>query len=380
MRLCIVQNVLPLYAIAFFNRIVELNPDIELFVLADILTSEALNQFQPEDCDFKVLHLPQRALLGITLRPGIIRLLQSVNADIVIFSGSPREPSQLIAMTWLRMRGLPVAVWGMFHRVGAPKKLTDIYFKLVGRLSSLCLAYTRVGATNLVRLGVNKRKVVVVGTAINESIPNAEIRSRTPQELVGFQREMGLEGKKVVLQVVRLSKVKRPDMLVYAAAEIVKTRDDVVFVIVGDGEMKQELTVLIDGLGLQDKFKLLGALYNEKSLSYWYLTANAFVVPTFIGLSAHHAMAYGVPVVTDDSLDCQGSEFDILANGLNSLLYKEGDVFDMARVLNVLLNDNELRAQLSENAKTTVDHIHNLNNKTHRFVSSVTNLVKASQV
>ena len=101
-------------------------------------------------------------------------------------------------------------------------------------------------------------------------------------------------------------------------------------------------------------------------------------MPTFIGLSAHHAMAYGVPVVTDDSLDSQGSEFDILSNGLNSFLYKEGDPHDMARVLEKIINDPILREQMSINARATVERVHNLDNKARQFVQEVKKLAKSN--
>ena len=117
MRLCIVQSVLPLYAISFFNRIVERNPDIDLVVLADLETPQALNQYTPERCLFRAVQLGQRELPGVALRPGLMKALRTVNADVVVFSGSPREPSQLLAMGWLRLRGTPVAMWGMFYRM-----------------------------------------------------------------------------------------------------------------------------------------------------------------------------------------------------------------------------------------------------------------------
>lgn len=379
MKLCIVQAVLPLYAIAFFNKIVELNSDIDLVVLADIKTQHPLNQFHPQNSRFRVVQLDNVELKGVSIRPRILKVLRNESPDIVVFSGSVRDLSQFVTMFSFRLLGKPFAVWGMFHRIGPPRMLTNIYFRIVGFLSNVCFAYTRTGATNLVRLGVNKKKVVVVGTAIDESLPKAEISLKTPEDLRKFKHDMNLEDKQIVLQVVRLSKVKRPELLVYAAAELLRKRDDVVFVIVGDGEMRQEIKALIASLGLSDSFKMLGAIYDEKLLSYWYLSASVFVVPTFIGLSAQHAMAYGVPIVTDDSLDCQGSEFDILANGLNALLYKEGDAGDMAVVLNRLLSDIELRGQLSANAKLTVERVHNLTNKTHQFVSHVESLAKLVQ-
>lgn len=47
MKISIVQTVLPLYAISFFNRIVELNPDIKLILLADLNSKDSLNQYRP---------------------------------------------------------------------------------------------------------------------------------------------------------------------------------------------------------------------------------------------------------------------------------------------------------------------------------------------
>lgn len=374
MRLCIVQTVLPLYAISFFNRIVENNPDIELVVLADLQSRAALNQYQPELCSFRVKHLGLRTFTGVSFRPDILAVLREVDADVVVFSGSPREPSQLLAMTWLRLLGKPVAMWGMFHRIGGPRLVSTLFYRLIGRLAHRCLSYTRIGASNLVSLGVVKRKIAVIGTAIDERVPLAEAAVRTDAQLGEFRQQQGLEGKQLVLQVVRLTKIKNPELLVQAAALVVKQRQDVIFALVGDGEMRAELQSMVQEQGLVDYFRFPGAIYDEALLSRWYLSARVFVVPTFMGLSAHHAMSYAVPVVTDDSLDSQGSEFEILAPGLNSLIYSEGDVADLARVLVNIVGDSPLHAMLSTNALRTVTHVHTLDEKTRRFTKCVREL------
>jgi glycosyltransferase involved in cell wall biosynthesis len=374
MRLCIVQTVLPLYAISFFNRIVERNSDIELVVLADLQSSEALNQYQRKLCRFQVKQLGQRSLYGVSLRSGILNLLRQVDADIVVFSGSPREPCQLLAMVWLRLLGKPVAMWGMFHRIGGPRLISTLFYRIVGKLAHRCLSYTRVGASNLVSLGVSKQKIDVIGTAIDEQVPLVESATRTAEQLATFRRQLGLDGKQLVLQVVRLTRVKNPELLVQAALLVLSQRQDIVFALVGDGEMRAELQSMVQKLGLAEHFRFPGAIYDEAQLSRWYLSARVFVVPTFMGLSAHHAMSYGLPVVTDDSLDCQGSEFEILAPGLNSLTYSEGDVNDLARVLIEILEDSALHGMLSTNALHTVTHVHNLDKKTRRFMKCIREL------
>jgi glycosyltransferase involved in cell wall biosynthesis len=367
MKLVVVQPLLPHYSIAFFNRVVDMHPDVELVLLADIETREALNQYRPQDCHFTVRHLPSVQRKGLIFRPGLMRLLRQENADVTVFNANPREVSQLCAMVMSRLLDRRFTAWGMFHRIGGPRPFTSAFYKLVGRLADRCLTYTRTGASNLVSLGVPKHKIGIVGTAIDERIPFAERAARTPEELAVFRREQGLEGRHVVLQVVRLSRLKRPELLVQAAQILLRQRQDLLFVLIGNGDMRQELEDMVAAQGLQQAFRFLGAVYDEAVLSRWYLSADVFVVPTCIGLSAHHAMSYGVPVVTDDSLDSQASEFDIIADGLNALTYREGDVASLAHAIERLTADSALRASLGANALRTVELRHNISTKAANF-------------
>lgn len=367
MKLVVVQPLLPHYSIAFFNRIVELHQDIELVVLADIETRESLNQYHPQDCRFGVRHLPSVQRKGFIFRPGLLRQLRQEQADVVVFNANPREVSQLWAMIASRLQGRRFTAWGMFHRIGAPRFVSTVFFRLAGRLADRCLTYSRTGASNLISLGVPKHKIGIVGTAIDERVPLAERAARTPEELEAFRRDEGLDGKHVVLQVVRLSRFKRPELLVQAAEILLRQRHDLLFVLIGNGEMRQELEDMVTGRGLQHAFRFLGAVYDEAVLSRWYLNASVFVVPTCIGLSAHHAMSYGVPLITDDSLDSQASEFDIIADGLNAVTYREGDVTSLAEAIDRLTADSTLRTSLSANALLTIEASFNISNKASNF-------------
>jgi glycosyltransferase involved in cell wall biosynthesis len=376
MKLCIIQAVLPLYVISFFNRISELYQDIELVVVADLESTDPLNQYRGQLLKFSVVHVTNTQWGGIVWRAGLLKALRLEKADVVVFSGFTRDVSQLLAMMYFSIANKQFAVWGMFHRIGGPRFVTNAYFRIVGLIADRCLTYSRIGAVNLVGLGVSKQKIGVVGTAIDESKPQAQLRLQTQELLLKFRDDHDLKNKHVILQVVRLSRIKRPEILIHAAAVLKKIRNDLVFILIGDGEMRAELESLVSTLGLEECFRFVGAIYDESELSRWYLCSEVFVVPTFIGLSAHHAMSYGVPVVTDDSIDCQGSEFDILAPGLNSLTYREGDAEDLARVLAKVVADTELQSYLAFNARKTIENVHNLDNKAKSFVSQVKQIRK----
>ena len=168
--------------------------------------------------------------------------------------------------------------------------------------------------------------------------------------------------------MVRLSRIKRPELLVQAAELMLQQRRDLLFVLIGDGEMRQELEGRVKEQKIENAFRFLGAIYDEAILAYWYLSADVFVVPSCIGLSAHHAMCYGLPIVTDDSLDSQASEFDILSDGLNAVTYAEGDIASLARTINKVVGDPYLREILSKNATFTIRNIHSIDRKAENFI------------
>jgi glycosyltransferase involved in cell wall biosynthesis len=327
-------------------------------------------------CRFKVRQLDSVQVKGVYFRPGILRALRELQPDVTVFSATPREWSQLFALAWGRVLGRKSAVWGMFHRVGGPRRFTTSYFRLLARWADRCLTYTRVGATQIVGQGVSKSSVRVVGTAIDEQEPFRHAAAMTVEQLRQFRLDNNIEGRKIILQVVRLSRVKRPELLVHAMKALLQQRTDAVAVLIGDGEMRSELERLAASQGIEKSIRFLGAIYDERQLCPWYLSADVFVVPTFLGLSGHHAMSYGLPVVTDDSLDQQGSEFEILADGLNGLTYTEGSATDLARTLNRIISDPDLQGFLSANARKTIVNTHNLERKTRRFVEAIRELVR----
>jgi glycosyltransferase involved in cell wall biosynthesis len=371
MKIAIIQPVLPKYDISFFNALAKQSPELDIVVLADIETKNSLNQIAGAELSFSVQHLPLVEARGIVRRPGLMAALKEVAADHVIFNGNPRDISQIAAMLQLRMAAKPFSVWGMFHRIGGLRAVTRAYYRLCGHLADVCMTYTEIGARTLIDLGVAKSKIGIVGTAIDESVPMAHAAALTEEHLRAFALEQGLVGKKVVLQVVRLSRFKRPELLIEAARELVRRRPDVVFVLIGAGEMRSELEAMVQSYGLASHVRFVGALYEESQLALWYGCADVFVIPTCIGLSAHHALSYGVPVVTDNSLDNQASESVTLYHGLNSMLYEEGDVASMAEAIDTVLADPELAALLSRNARVTAASIHSMSRKVSGFLKTL---------
>jgi glycosyltransferase involved in cell wall biosynthesis len=264
-------------------------------------------------------------------------------------------------------------VWGMFHRIGGPRFSSTILYKLYCKSAISVLTYSTKGALNLISLGVPASKVKILGTAINEQKPIEFNKKIDPLEIEKIRDTYALHNCKVVLQVVRLTKIKKTHLLIDVAKKICKENKNIKFILIGDGDQKDKIIALIDEYKLSNNIILLGPIYDEKTLSHWYSIADVFAIPTCIGLSAHHAMAYSLPIVTDDSLNNQASESDILTDGLNSLTYTEGSLDDFAEKILKIVSDDELRIVLSKNAFRTVTEKHSLKSKVNNFITYVVN-------
>jgi len=368
-KVVVVTNVLAHYQIDFFNKLVEIDNNIDLTVFADIYSDSALNNYKENICKFNVINSPMKKTKGLIFRSSLNKKINSINPVSLIFYGNPREFSLSILMAYYWLIGRKFYVHGMFHRIGGQTLFSKIYYRFIGLVADKCFTYSRKGAEVLLGLGVDYHKVKIVGTAIDEKKSMHYTNKITNEKLINFKKNNGILNKKIVLQVVRLSKIKKPDMILIVAEEIKKSRSDIVFVLIGGGEMYDEMMSKVKQLGLENIVLMLGPIYDEEVLSYWFKSAKVFVMPTCIGLSAHHAFSYSLPIVTDDDLLEQASEFDMLSNGLNSLIYEAGNVDSFKAKILAIIDDDILQVFLSRNALHTVTEVNSLDSKCRKYLS-----------
>lgn len=370
-KLVVVTNVLAHYQIDFFNKVVEIDKDIDLTVFADIYSESALNNFDEHKCNFNVENSTLKRIGGFIFRKSIKKRIDSIDPDFLIFYANPRELYLSFLMFFYWILGRKFFVHGMFHRIGGQTIFSKLYYLFVGCIANKCFTYSRKGAEILMGLGVKYNKIKIIGTAIDEKKSLYYRNKINEVKLENFKRENGILNKKVVLQVVRLSKIKKPDMILSVARRLISYRTDIVFILIGGGEMYDEMSLRIKALGLESIVFLLGPIYDEDILSYWFSAAKLFVMPTCIGLSAHHAFSYSLPIVTDDNLLEQASEFDILSNGLNSILYESGNIDSFEESILNVIDNKALQSVLSDNALHTVKFVNSLESKCKRYLDNL---------
>jgi glycosyltransferase involved in cell wall biosynthesis len=156
--------------------------------------------------------------------------------------------------------------------------------------------------------------------------------------------------KKHFLFVGTLYKEKKIfDLLLAYKSSFVKNKTIQPLYIIGDGVEKENIFKWIENNDLGNKIFLLGAIYDKQILKSYFKDAIACVSPGQAGLSVLTSLAYGVAFVTTRNAITGGEIFNII-NGNNGIIY-EGNIEDLANILNVLSNDKKLVFELSSNAQ-----------------------------
>lgn len=158
----------------------------------------------------------------------------------------------------------------------------------------------------------------------------------------------------VVGTVGRLTPVKDQQLLLRAVA---KMRVDypslaprVKLILVGDGPLRAELTQLVDELGLANVAWLAG---DREDVPELLSTLDIFVLPSLaegISNTVLEAMASGLPVIATAS----GGNVELVKEGVNGRLVPVGEVDALCQALATLLENDELRQRLGENAREGV--------------------------
>jgi len=123
--------------------------------------------------------------------------------------------------------------------------------------------------------------------------------------------------------------------------------------IVGDGPEKQYLQTLINRKKLQN-VHLIGYLTGQDLIEFYY-RADVFVAPSVweepMGFTILEAMASKTPVIATR----RGGIPMLVKHGYNGLFVKVRNSKEIASACNKLLEDDELRKKLGENARKTVE-------------------------
>lgn len=170
-------------------------------------------------------------------------------------------------------------------------------------------------------------------------IPNACF---LPQSVPSSKRS------KRIVSVGRLSAQKNQSVLIKAFAKVSTEFPDYILQIFGDGELRDELIMLIRNLGIENKVKLMGTTSNLseaiKDASLFVLSSDYEGIPNAL----IEAMALGLPCV---STDCKpGGAKTLISNDVDGIITPIQDIEALANAMGFMLSHPDEAVRMAINA------------------------------
>lgn len=264
-------------------------------------------------------------------QPGLIRVAASREFDQLILLGNPYWIATWIGAIVGRLTGKRVMFWShgfLTPPSGVKGWMRRVFF----HLAHAHLFYGRGAKANAVALGWDPRRIHVIGNSLDLD-RQAAARSAIDAAAISACRA-GLFRRPELPTVIcscRLQPKKRLDLLVRAASILQAAGSPINVIIIGDGPERGRLESASRAAGIAVHFE--GACYDERRIALLTMSSDLTVCPGFIGLTAIHSMAYGVPVITNKRSSEEAPEVESIVEGTTGDLFDDGDVDDLVRVM-----------------------------------------------
>ncbi|WP_215778397.1 glycosyltransferase [Paludibacterium sp. B53371] len=289
--------------ISLKKLVLSMNPQ-DVLVVSLTSQGEVGNELTKAGYTVKAIQL-KPGIGGIKSLYNLIRLIQKSQPDIV---STWLYHADLIGGLAARLAGINAVVWGI-RNGELPRHATKRTTRLTAKICAICsrwipakiISCSQKAQQVHIKMGYDPRKFSVIPNGFDltkfKIIPNAGSELR---DSLGISPTVQLIG-----MVARYDPIKNHEGFLKAAAILSAHRENVHFILVGQGidHNNQQLSDLITSLNLQNRVHLLGLRRDTASLYPAFdiatLTSWSEAFPTVVG----EAMACAVPCVVTDAGD-----------------------------------------------------------------------------
>jgi glycosyltransferase involved in cell wall biosynthesis len=341
LRIGILQKRLQPFRIPVFRRLAA-RPGVEL----RILTGENFaSSSTAELLDIRVLRTMEAGFAGgrAILHPGVVKHIHSL--DVLVVEGSLRILTSILVVATRRLHGVPVVWWTSLHepkvgRVSVPSGVKLLVLKAILKRADAVACYSSVATAELRNGGyVENHQLFLAPNVLDTDVLRAaeEPWIRAPSTLAEFKRKRSFQGRAVVLFVGTLTAKKRLSDLLIAFSSLRRDESSLrpMLAIVGDGPERAKLERLAQTLAPSDDIRFFGEIKDVDAICPYFLSSRVLALPGAGGLALYQALAHGLPVVTSSA---DGTEDDLVQEGVNGLFFSRGDVVDLARAIRAILS------------------------------------------
>jgi glycosyltransferase involved in cell wall biosynthesis len=367
-RIAILTNVVPSYRQGFYDRLFA-RDDVSVHVYCQAELPGTNVKTIHANYPTRVTVVPARSMKGEALVWQHTPWRELLGYDVVFVAGNPRVVSHAIAATVLRLLRRNVVLWTMAHSFGA-NKWTERVRLLWTRCFRHVFVYTDAEVRELRAHGFARHVLHAMNNGLDQKHIDRVTGDWDEHRLGAWQQANNLCARTVVLTCTRLDPKNKLELMMQALPSIASALPDVVWCIVGGGSEEERLHSMAQDMGVSERVRFVGELYNEADLAPWFLSAQVLVHPGAIGLSLLHAFGYGLPVVTNSHASGHGPEFGAFEEGRSGRTFRQDDPEDLSRTVIELLQDPPALAPMRRHVRSIVRERFNVDVMVDRFVAA----------
>lgn len=259
--------------------------------------------------------------------------------------------SGIIGRIAAKMAGVPVIIhtvhgWSFHNRT--PNKTKMIYKfleKVTAKITDRLIVVTEKDSEKGIMENIASREKFKI---IRSGIDFSKFYKNESKEIKDFKNRF--KGKKIVATIGRLSEQKNTIDFMKIVKMISRKRDDIHFIVIGDGELREQLEMYIKTNQIENNVTMLGA--KDNVIDYYYIMDVFVLTSLWEGLPRviPEAMACGVPVVAN-AVD---GVSDIMKDGINGYLIKPDDLGNAAVKIEKLIDEVKLKVRIVNSAYDTI--------------------------
>lgn len=322
-HICLISNCAPTYRKGIFD-LLDKNYSVN-WVFGQIDNIKDLDTTYYKGVVYKssIIRLP----IGTYLVKGAIRQAFNRRNEYYFIIGDAKCMSAWVSALIAKLRGKKVVYWS--H--GSLREVTGLrrtVMSLFWRLADCGLIYNNRSREIMAKANVGCSKFVTVYNSLNYD-KQLELRRQLTKSDI-YTTHFG-NSYPVIAFIGRLIQSKKLEQVLMSCAKINSIKDGlkVNIVIIGDGAERERLQAMTNELGIKENVWFYGACYDEYTNAQLLYNADLCVSPGEVGLTAIHALMFGLPVATHDNFNHQGPEYEAIIPGKTGVFFREGDVDDL---------------------------------------------------
>jgi glycosyltransferase involved in cell wall biosynthesis len=209
------------------------------------------------------------------------------------------------------------------------------------------------------------------------SIPNAvDTASFAPRAKdTALAARLGIEASDVVaLHPSQIKSVKRPMDIVRSAPAVLRRQPNVLYLIVGEGPLLADMQALAEQLGVRERFRFEPFVSYEAMPQYMNLADLVLMPSEREGLARVYleGQACGKTLIASDIAAAR----EVVIHGATGLLFRMGDVEDMADKVLLAASEPLLREKIARPAREHVLRHHDLETIVGQYLGLMRDLVR----